>query len=132
MTAFVIRYCIVTHIKITIQSLYCNPLPLLLITIPIPLFFFYYFFIILPYGHIDIAKAEIDIYERYSCILDIYCTDKKFTNKFLLKQVFKQFPNWQTYSCPILLNFAQIRFCKKYVIDKTYTHRLPLILLGFD
>ena len=24
MTAFVIHYCIVTHIKITIQSLYCN------------------------------------------------------------------------------------------------------------
>ena len=27
MTAFVIHFCIVTHIKITIQSLYCNPLP---------------------------------------------------------------------------------------------------------
>ena len=27
MTAFVIHYCIVAHIKIAIQSLYCNPLP---------------------------------------------------------------------------------------------------------
>ena len=27
MTAFVIRYCIVIHIKITIESLYCNPMP---------------------------------------------------------------------------------------------------------
>ena len=29
----------------------------------------------------------------------------------------KQFPNWQPYSCPILLNFDQIEFCKKYVVD---------------
>ena len=27
MTAFVIHYCIITHIKITIQSLYCDPMP---------------------------------------------------------------------------------------------------------
>ena len=27
MTAFLIHYRIVTHIKITIHSLYCNPLP---------------------------------------------------------------------------------------------------------
>ena len=34
----------------------------------------------LPYGHTDIAKAEINIYEWYSYILDIYHTDKKFTD----------------------------------------------------
>ena len=58
--------------------------------------------------------------------------DKKFTEMFSLNQVFIQFPNWQIYSCPILLDFAQILFCKKYRIDKTYTHRLPLTILGFD
>ena len=56
----------------------------------------------------DIAKAEIDIYEWYSYILNICYTDKKFTNWFFLNRVFKQFPNWQTYYCPILLNFAKI------------------------
>ena len=66
---------------------------------------------------IDIDKAEINIYEWCSHILDIYHTDKKFIDQFSLNQVFKQFPNWQTYSCPVLLNFAQIKFCKKYVID---------------
>ena len=79
-----------------------------MITILIPLFFFIISFIILPYRHIDIAKAKINIYEWYSYILDIYHTDKKFTHQFSLNQVFKQFPNWQTYSCPNLLNFAQI------------------------
>ena len=62
MTAFVIHYCIITHIKITIQSLYGDPLqyydhntdpPFLLIIS----------FIILPYRHVDIAKALINIYE---------------------------------------------------------------------
>ena len=66
MTAFVISYCIVTHIvthiKITIQP--CIVIPChIVITIPIPLFFFIISFISLPYGHIDIAKAEINIYE---------------------------------------------------------------------
>ena len=52
MSAFVIRYCIVTHIKITIQSLYCHPMP-----------YCDHNTDSLPYGDIDIAKAEIDIYE---------------------------------------------------------------------
>ena len=60
MTAFVIHYCIVTHIKITIQSLYCNPLPYCDHNTDSPLLF-YYCFRILPYGQIDIAKAEIDM-----------------------------------------------------------------------
>ena len=51
-----------------------------MITILIPLFFFIISFIILPYAHIDIAKAEIDIYEWYSSILNIYHMDKKFTD----------------------------------------------------
>ena len=62
MTAFVIRYCIVTHIKITIQSLYCHPMPYCGHNTDSS-FLFYYAFISLPYGHINIAKAEINIYE---------------------------------------------------------------------
>ena len=62
MTAFVIHYCIVTHIKITIQSLYCSPLQYCDHNTEY-LFFFIISLIILPYAHIDIAKAEIDIYE---------------------------------------------------------------------
>ena len=60
MTAFVIRSCIVTHIKITIQSLYCHPMPYCDCNTN---FFFIISFISLPYGYIDIAKAEISIYE---------------------------------------------------------------------
>ena len=79
MTAFVIHYCIVTHIKVTIQSLYCNPLPYCDHNTEY-LFFFIISLIILLYAHIDIAKAEIDIYESYSNILNIYHMDKKFTD----------------------------------------------------
>ena len=43
MTAFVIHYCIVTHIKITIQSLYCNPLPYCDHNTDSPLLFNYFF-----------------------------------------------------------------------------------------
>ena len=75
--AFVIHYCIVTHIKITIQSLYCNPLPYCDHNTDSP-FLLYHFFKALPYGHIDIAKADIDIYKYYSYILDIYLMDKKY------------------------------------------------------
>ena len=57
MTAFVIRYCIVSHIKITIQSLYCNQLPYCDHNTDSP-FLFNYIFFTLPHGHIDIAKAE--------------------------------------------------------------------------
>ena len=54
MTAFVIRYCIVTHIKITIQSLFCHPMSYCDHDTDSP-FLFYYFF------YIPIAKAEINI-----------------------------------------------------------------------
>ena len=62
MTSLVIHYCIVTHIKITIQSLYCHPLPYCDHNTDSP-FFSIISFITLPYGHINIAKAEINIYE---------------------------------------------------------------------
>ena len=63
MTAFVIFYFIVTHIKITIYSP-CIVIPChIVITILIPLFFFIISFITLSDGHINIAKAEINICE---------------------------------------------------------------------
>ena len=61
MTAFLIHYCIVTHIKITIQSLYCNRLSYCDHNTDSP-FFIIISFITLPDGHIDIANAEINIY----------------------------------------------------------------------
>ena len=53
-------FFIATHIKIAIQSLYCIPCHIV-ITLLIPLFLFIISFIALPYGHIDIAKAEINM-----------------------------------------------------------------------
>ena len=41
-------------------------------------------------------------------ILIFYIFTTWITN--LPNQVFNQFSNWQTFSCPILLNFAQIKF----------------------
>ena len=61
MTAFVIHDCIVTHIKITIQSLYCNPLPYCAHKINDSPFLFIISFITLPNGHIDIALAVINV-----------------------------------------------------------------------
>ena len=66
MTAFVILYCVVTHIKIIMYTVpvLSTIVPChIVITIPIPLYFLIISFKTLPYGHIDIAKAEIDIYE---------------------------------------------------------------------
>ena len=45
MTAFVIHYCIVTHIKITIQSLYCHPMPYCDHNTDSPFLFYYFFYI---------------------------------------------------------------------------------------
>ena len=57
MTAFVIHYCIVTHIKKT------HPMPYYCDHNTDSPFLFIISFISLPYGHIVIAKAEINIYE---------------------------------------------------------------------
>ena len=62
MTAFVVHYCIVTHIKITIQFLYCKPLPYCDHNTN-SLFFFIIASTTLLDGHIDIAKAKINMYE---------------------------------------------------------------------
>ena len=88
-----------------------------MITPPIPLFFLIFSFIALPNGHIDIAKAEINIYEWYSYILYIYNTDKKFTKYFTLKSGILKVWELENLFLSYLLNFAQIKFCKKYVID---------------
>ena len=45
MTAFVISYCIVTHIKITIQSLYFHPMPYCDHNADSPFLFHYFFYI---------------------------------------------------------------------------------------
>ena len=45
MTSFVIHYCIVTHIKITIQSLYCHPMPYCDHNTDSPFLFYYFCYI---------------------------------------------------------------------------------------
>ena len=44
MTAFIILYCIVTHIKITIHSLYCKALPYCNDNTDSPFLFYYFFY----------------------------------------------------------------------------------------
>ena len=44
MNAFVIHYCIIIHIKITIQSLYCDPLPYCDHNTDSPFLFFNFFY----------------------------------------------------------------------------------------
>ena len=72
MTAFVIHCCFITHIKIIIQSLYCNPLPYCDHNTDSPSFSFLIIsFITLPGEHINVAKAEINIYK---CIFYVFTT----------------------------------------------------------
>ena len=89
MTAFLIHCFIIDHTKITIYSLYWNILPYCDDNTPPP-----YFPIISL-----IFKAEIKINDAWDCILNIYHRRKLVV------------------LCLILLNFTQIKFCKKYVTD---------------
>ena len=58
--AFVIHYCIITHIKITIQCVYCNPQPYFDHNTD-SLFFFIISLITLHNEDIDIAEVEINV-----------------------------------------------------------------------